>query len=73
MTTLNTKLTAGRPSSRKEAMQALVKDDSEGKVRINFELEKSEHRALKLLATSKDTTIANLLREEIKRIITSSD
>jgi hypothetical protein len=54
-------------------MQALVKDDSEGRVRINFELEKSEHRALKLLATSRDTTIRNLLREEIKRLISSSD
>ncbi len=66
------KLSSGRPSARKEAMQALIKDDSEAKVRINFELDRSEHRALKLMATQSNTTIAQLLRSEIKRIIASS-
>ena len=67
-----TKLTAGRPSARKEAMQALVKEDTKSNVRINFELPRDEHTALKLLATRRETTIANLLRDAIKQLTASN-
>ena len=46
-----------------------ISSAQEKKVRINFEIEKEEHKALKQAALDLDTTITELLREAVASIV----
>lgn len=67
-------LAAGRPSANRKA-QALkdVTDIKGPMVRVNFELEQSEHMKLKVYAARERRSIAEILRELIDRNIPAQD
>ena len=63
-------LTAGRPSeNRKAAAMKALADDKGAMVRVNFELDESEHLKLKIYAAKTRRSIAEILRELIDKNI----
>lgn len=54
-------LKVGRPSHRKEKILASLEDADTGLVRININIKKELHRALKQHALDKETTITSLI------------
>ncbi len=64
-------LRAGRPSeSRKTATLASLADKGPT-VRINFDLERAEHRRLKMLAVQQDRSVADILREMVGKLLSA--
>lgn len=56
-------LSAGRPSNvRKSATLASLSDKS-GTVRVNFDLDREEHKRLKMMAVGQGRTVTEILRE----------
>jgi len=63
-------LAAGRPSENKKAQALKALTDAKGRmVRVNFELEESEHMKLKVYAAKERRSIAEILRELIDKNI----
>lgn len=63
-------LAAGRPSVNKKAQALKALSDVKGPmVRVNFELEESEHMKLKVYAAKERRSIAEILRELIDKNI----
>lgn len=63
-------LSAGRPSENKKASALKAVSDTKGPmVRVNFELEESEHLKLKIHAAKTRSSISNVLRELIDKNI----
>lgn len=67
-------LAAGRPSANRKAQALKDLTDIKGPmVRVNFELEQSEHMKLKVYAARERRSIAEILRELIDRNIPAQD
>lgn len=64
-------LSAGRPSARTGAPIKSLRDlaDEQKPVRVNFDLMKDKHTALKVYAANRGTTITALLTEYVDSII----
>ena len=64
-------LRAGRPSDARKATTLASLADKGPTVRINFDLERAEHRRLKLLAVQQDRSIADILREMVEKLLSA--
>jgi len=64
-------LRAGRPSDSKKASTLASLADKGPTVRINFDLERAEHRRLKMLAVQQDRSIADILREMVEKLLSN--
>lgn len=62
-------LRAGRPSESRKATTLTSLADKGPTVRINFDLERDEHRRLKMLAVQQDRSIADILREMVGKLL----
>jgi hypothetical protein len=73
MSTTKTGMSAGRPSSRTgttaKTVQDLIGGDSEETSRVNFDLPKTKHRALKAYAANNDKTIRQIFEEYVDTLI----
>lgn len=61
------KMMAGRPSQTKPNL-TLEDITQKSKVRINFDIDKTNHKKLKIYAAQQGKTIAEILRNLIERI-----
>jgi hypothetical protein len=59
---------AGRPSAAKAAPTLSDLADKAATVRVNFDLERDEHRKLKIYAAKTGRSIADILRELVRSI-----
>lgn len=60
-------LAAGRPSARKDKAATLASlADKAETIRLNFDLDREEHKKLKLRAVQNGTTIAEIMRDLVK-------
>ena len=64
-------LAHGRPSEQKAASLNALSDMRAQTVRVNFELNESEHLKLKIFAAKSRRTISEILRELIEKTIPS--
>ena len=64
-------LRAGRPSESRKATTLTSLANKGPTVRINFDLERDEHRRLKMLAVQQDRSIADILREMVGKLLTA--
>ena len=64
-------LRAGRPSDARKATTLASLADKGPTVRINFDLERAEHRRLKLLAVQQDRSVADSLREMVGKLLST--
>ena len=64
-------LSAGRPSKKVSSELNLddVTDNPKKQVRVNFNLDKDKHRALKQLSLDSQTSISQLLTEAVNQMI----
>ena len=74
MSTTKTGMSAGRPSSRTGTTTKTVQDligggENEELSRVNFELPKTKHRALKAYAANNDKTIRQIFEEYVDTLI----
>ena len=64
-------LSAGRPSNVRKAATLASLSDKGGTVRVNFDLDREEHKRLKLMAVEQGRTISEILRFSWKPELTS--
>lgn len=64
-------LRAGRPSDSRKANTLASLTDKGPTVRINFDLERAEHRRLKMLAVQQDRSVADILREMVGKLLST--
>jgi len=64
-------LRAGRPSESKKATTLASLADKGPTVRVNFDLERDEHRRLKMLAVQQDRSVADILREMVGKLLST--
>ena len=64
-------LRAGRPSESRKATTLASLADKGPTVRINFDLERDEHRRLKMLALQLDRSVADILREMVGKLLST--
>lgn len=62
-------LSAGRPSNVRKSATLASLSDRGPTVRVNFDLDRSEHKRLKLLAVEQGRTVAEILRELVTQIL----
>ena len=61
-------LTAGRPSARSNKAATLASLSDKGPtVRVNFDLDREEHKRLKLMAVEQGRTVTEILRELVSQ------
>ena len=63
-------LRAGRPSEDKKAVTLASLADKGATVRVNVDLERGHHRALKMLAANQQRSVSDILREAIQKLLT---
>jgi plasmid stability protein len=64
---MSEQLKAGRPSAAKPAPTLSDLADKRRTVRINFDIDKDEHRRLKILAAISGRSLTDILRELVTR------
>lgn len=64
-------LQAGRPSDSRKATTLASLADKGPTVRINFDLERAEHKRLKMLAVQQDRSVADILREMVGKLLST--
>ena len=69
-------LKAGRPSERGDAAKARMLADLADKpvkpMRVNFDLDREQHRRLKLLAVQRGQSVTDILRDLVGRELSNS-
>ena len=64
-------LRSGRPSESRKTTTLASLADKGPTVRINFDLERDEHRRLKMLAVQQDRSVADILREIVGKLLSA--
>ena len=60
-------LSAGRPSNVRKSATLASLSDKGATVRVNFDLDREEHKRLKIMAVEQDRTISEILREMVSQ------
>ncbi len=60
-------LSAGRPSNMRKSATLASLSDKGATVRVNFDLDRKEHKRLKIMAVEQGRTISDILREMISQ------
>lgn len=62
-------LSAGRPSNFRKSATLASLSDKGGTVRVNFDLDRDEHKRLKLMAVEQSRTVSEILRELVSQAL----
>ena len=60
-------LSAGRPSNVRKSATLASLSDKGPTVRVNFDLDRDEHKRLKMMAVEQDRTVTEILRELVSQ------
>ena len=60
-------LSAGRPSNVRKSATLASLSDKGATVRVNFDLDREEHKRLKIMAVEQGRTISEILREMVSQ------